>query len=183
MAAGVCGMKIIKLIAGVFVTLLAAYIIGGLVIPGNKTFIQETEINASPEIVWKILIDRESYPEWQNKLSKVEIVDDNNWKEHVKDVGIVDFKFVKREELKLLELKYSMGKSYKGEWLGELKPIGDGKMILKTTDKIEISSWTMKILMTMFFDLDEFATSWNKSLKTQAESVGQQTGNKGGDGR
>ena len=148
-----------------------AFLAGGLLIPNEKSYTQETEINASQETVWKVLNDHEKFPEWQDKLASVEIKDEKNWTEVTKDAGPIDFTIVSSDQPNKLELKYSMGESYKGEWFGELRSPAEGKTVLKTTDKSVVNSWVMKILMSAFFDIEEFAKDWNQKLKARAESL------------
>ena len=168
-------MKILKLLLklaiGLIGLLVLVFVLAGLLIPSEKTFTQETVIDASPETVWSVLTDREKYPEWQDKLSGVEIKDDENWVEISKDAGPIDFKFVKRDKPKLLELNYSTQSGVNGEWRGELKSMGDGKTTVTTTDKSIVNSWVAKIFMSMFFDVEDFARDWNQKLKKRAESL------------
>ena len=151
--------------------IVLAFVALGLLIPNEKSFTQETEINASPETVWKVLNDRKSYPVWQDKLESVEIKDDKTWIEVTKDAGPIDFKIVRSEKPQLLELHYSTQSGVAGEWIGELKAVSKSKTIVTTRDKSIVNSWIAKIFMSMFFDIEDFAKDWNKKLKARAESL------------
>ena len=151
--------------------LAIGYIVGGLLIPREKTFTQETEINASKETVWRVLNDREKYPEWQDKLEKVEVRDESNWTEVAQDAGPIEFTVVRKDEPNSLHLKYILGATIKGEWLGELESSAGGKTIITTTDRSIVESWSTKILMSMFFDIEDFARDWNQKLKKRAEKI------------
>ncbi len=168
-------MKLVKIlitfVLGLVCLLGIGFLAGGLLIPNEKSFTQETEINASRETVWKVLNDREKYPEWQDKLDSVEIKDEKNWVEVTKDAGPIDFKIVRSEEPKLLELHYSTQSGVAGEWIGELKEVGESKTIVTTRDKSIVNSWIAKIFMSAFFDIEEFAKDWNKKIKARAESI------------
>lgn len=172
-------MKLVKtfivFVLVVMVLIGAAFLAGGLLISNEKSFTQETEINASQETVWNVLNDHEKFPEWQDKLESVEIKDEKNWTEVTKDAGPIDFTIVSSNKPNKLQLKYSMGESFKGEWFGELSSPSEGKTILKTTDKSIVNSWVMKVLMSAFFDIEDFAKDWNKKLKARAESLEKMT--------
>ena len=61
---------------------MVAFFSASIVIPAKKTFTQETPIDASRETVWKVLTDRDKYPEWQEKVKKIEVKDEKNWTEY-----------------------------------------------------------------------------------------------------
>ncbi len=166
--------SLIKLILALIALLIAAFAAAGILIPAEQTFSQETEINAPVETVWQVLNDREKYPEWQEKISTVEIRDANTWTEISKDAGPIEFEFVRKEKPKVIELKYSTPSGVSGEWKGELTFAGEGKTRVKTFDKLVVKSWIAKVFMSMFFDLEEFAKGWNQSLRKRAESIGPQ---------
>ena len=162
---------LIKLAVGLIGFLAIVFVLAGILIPSERSFTLETEINASHETVWSVLTDREKYTEWQDKISGVEIKDDENWVEISKDAGPIDFKYVKREKPTLLELSYSTPSGVNGEWRGELRSAGEGKTIVTTTDKSVVKSWIAKVFMSMFFDIEDFARDWNQKLKKRAEAV------------
>ncbi|NNE98880.1 MAG: hypothetical protein HKN25_07655 [Pyrinomonadaceae bacterium] len=162
---------LIAFVLGLVCLLGIGFVLGGVLIPAEKSFTQETEIDASAETVWKVLTEREKYTEWQDKLSAVKIIDENRWVEIVKDVGPIDFYFVRKEKPKTLEIKYATPSGVDGQWLGEIKPVSYGRTVITTTDKSIVKSWIAKIFMSMFFDIEEFAKDWNQKLKARAESL------------
>jgi uncharacterized protein YndB with AHSA1/START domain len=162
----VIGLVILVVVIAVALTSAA------IVIPKNKTFTQEIEINASREVIWKVLNDKANYPEWQDQLTRVEIRDSKNWIEYTKQSDPIEFTEVASEEPVSLRLSYKMGPSYKGTWTGELRRIAPDKTILRTTDTSEVDSVAVKIMMAVFFDIEDFAKDWNQKLKKRAEENG-----------
>ena len=163
---------ILKGIVILLVVLAVAFAVAAIVIPGEKSFTQETEINASREAVWEVLNDKAKYPEWQDQLTKVEIKDAKNWTEFTQNTDPIEFTETSSEENVSLKL------SYKGTWTGELRRISPDKTILRTTDTSEVSSVVMKVMMAMFFDIEDFAKDWNQKLKKRAETLGvRESGN------
>jgi uncharacterized protein YndB with AHSA1/START domain len=168
---------VLKGLVIVLVLIAVAFTSAAIVIPKKRTFTQETEINASREVIWRILNDKASYPQWQDQLEKVEIKDAKNWLEYLKQGGDpIEFTENSSEEPVGLSLSFKMGESYKGSWTGELRRIGPKKTILRTTDKSEVDSVMMKVMMAMFFDTEEFAKGWNQKLKKRAETMEGGTG-------
>ncbi|MEZ5344827.1 MAG: SRPBCC family protein [Pyrinomonadaceae bacterium] len=167
-------MRFVKITAvillGVVLFLGIVFVTAGILVPSERTFSQETIIDAPPEIVWNVLTEREKYPEWQKDLKSVKITGEKTWTEETKDAGPIDFKILRSEKPVLLEIEYSMGSWMKGGWSGKLKRLEGGKTLINTTDKTSVKSWPMKIGMSMFFDIEDFARDWNRALKTRAES-------------
>lgn len=162
--------KLLYIIAGLILAAAAAFVAAGIIIPNEKTVTQVTEINASAETVWTVLNDREKYPEWQDQLEKVEVKDEKRWTE-VTPGGPIEFVIDRSDEGRSMDISYSMGESFKGTWRGELSPRGDKQALLRTTDKTVVDGWFTKVMMAMFFDLEDFAREWNAKLKKRAEAI------------
>lgn len=167
-------LKAIGLLVAILVT---AFLAAAVLIPANKSFTQVTEINASRETVWKVLTDRERYAEWQDQLTKIEIKNDKDWTETTKDGQILEMTFVSKNKPSDLRLSYNIGESFKGAWKGELREISTDKTIIRTTDSTEINSVVMKIMVAIFFDIEDFAKGWNQKLKKRAEALQRDNGN------
>jgi hypothetical protein len=168
-------MKIVKILAltvAVMIVLgLAAFAAAGLLVPAERSFVNEVAINARPETVWNVLNDRSRYTEWQTNLSRVEVVDDRNWIEYPKDSPEpLRFSLAKDERPRRMEFDYSMGDTMRGKWRGEITPTADG-VILRTEDTYTANGWLTKIMIAAFFDMDSFAKDWNQKLKQRAESI------------
>ncbi|NNE66749.1 MAG: hypothetical protein HKN33_09285 [Pyrinomonadaceae bacterium] len=168
---------ILKGLVILVVAILVAFASAAVVIPAKKTFTQETPIDASRETVWKVLTERDKYPEWQEKVKKIEVKDEKNWTEFTENTDPIVFTETSREENVGMRISYSMGEFFKGTWVGEIRRIGPNKSIIRTTDTSQVNSVVMKIAMAMFFDIEDFAKDWNQSLKKRAEEVeGASTG-------
>ena len=162
---------ILGAVLGLFVFFSVVFVLAGILLPDEKSYTEDTEIAASRETLWQVLRNVKSYPEWQDKLTGVEIEDKDHWTEIAKNVGRIEFRVVKSEKPSVLEIKYSTEGGMNGEWRGVLKSEGDHKTIITTTDKSIVTNWVTKVFMSMFFDIEEFAKDWNLKLKKRAESV------------
>ncbi len=161
----------IKIIAVVVAIAVMSFFAAAILIPDKKSFTQETEINASREVVWEVLNDREKYTEWQDQLTGVELKDEKHWTETTVDGQLLELTLASSEEPSSMRLSYRIGESFKGAWHGELRELSPDKTIIRTTDSTEIDSSIMKVTVAMFFDIEEFAKSWNLKLKKRAESI------------
>ena len=165
-------LKILLLVLVVIIVLCgAAFIVAGLVIPEERSFTNEIEINAAAETVWQVVNDRGKYTAWQTNLTRVEVIDDNSWIEYPKDSPQpLRFSLAKDERPARMEFNYTMGESLGGKWLGEISRTANG-VRLKTEDSYAAKGWLTKILLAAFFDMDGFAKDWNQRLKQRVESL------------
>lgn len=170
-------MKVIKkLLLAVILFIaatVAAFIVAGLVLPAEREFTNEVEINAPAEKVWQVANDRAKYTEWQTNLTRVEVVDDKNWIEYPKDSPEpLKFTLVKDNSPSDMEIRYTMGETFNGYWKGEIAPAASG-VRLKTVDGYVSKGWVTKIMLYLFFDLDKFAKDWNSRFKDRVEKLNQ----------
>jgi uncharacterized membrane protein len=166
--------KVILLVLAAIVVLCGAvFIAAGLLLPAERSFANEVEINAPADIVWQVINDRDKYTEWQPNLTRVEVIDERKWVEYPKNSPeSLRFETAKDERPIGMEFKYTMGDSFAGRWRGEIGQTASG-VKLKTEDSYSAEGWLTKILVAAFFDMDSFAKDWNQRLKRRAESLDQ----------
>lgn len=165
-------MKVSLYAIGVLVLLcVAAFVTAGLLIPAERSFTNEIDINAPAEKVWQVLTDRSKYIEWQPNLTRVELIDERTWNEYPKDLSEpLRFSLVAEDRPRKLEIHYVMGNVMTGHWVGEITPSDNG-VRLKTIDSYTANGWLAKIPIYIFFDYDTFAKDWNSKLKAQVEKL------------
>lgn len=168
-------MKFLKWLIGisaaVCLSLVTAFLVAGLLVPAERSFSNEIEIEATAESVWQVITDKSRYTEWQPSIKKVDVIDERNWVENLKDSQEpLRFSLVADRRPESMEFGYSMGDSFHGHWKGEMTSTATG-VRLKTTDGYKVDGWITKILIGMFFDLDSFAKDWNSKLKARVESL------------
>ncbi len=162
--------RLIYIAAGFVLFLLGAFVALALYIPAEKEFTQVIEIDAPAEVVWQVMTDREKYPEWQDQIEKVQILNDKEWIEHTAG-GELRFRIDARDEGRSMEISYSMGDTFRGSWRGELSPRGEDRSLIRTTDRTVVEGWATRVMMWFFFDIEEFAKDWNNKLKKRSESL------------
>jgi uncharacterized membrane protein len=168
-------LKILQIIFGAIGVVVLVCIIGlviaGAALPSAQNFANEIEIHAPAEKVWAVINDRKSYPEWQDQLSRVEIVDEKNWLEYLKNSSEpLRFTLARDERPSKMEFHYTMGDQFAGHWSGEVIETPDG-VRLKTDDSYATEGVIMKLMVYAFFDADAFAKEWNSKLKARVESL------------
>ena len=147
----------------------AAVIVLGFFVPAERSFTNEIDIDAPADQVWRVVTDKERYPEWQDQLTRVEIISDQEWIEYPKNSPEpLRFHVVDDGRPSRMEISYTMGDAMHGHWSGEVTPTAKG-VRLKTIDSCKTTGWFMKMMMAGFFDLDAFAKDWNGRLKQRVE--------------
>ena len=167
-------LKILFFMTALLVLLgIGAIISAGLLIPAERGFTNEIEINAPVEKVWQVITDKKRYLEWQTQIENVEVIDEKNWIEYPKGVpDPLKFRVANDERPARMEFEYTMGDTYAGKWKGEIIPMGSG-VRLRTDDSYHAKSWMTKIFVYTFFDLETFAKDWNTRLKRRVETLDQ----------
>jgi hypothetical protein len=166
-------MKILKIPLigfGIVIALpTATFVAAVLIIPANRSFTNEIDINAPAESVWNVVNDRSRYTEWQTNLTRVEVIDDRHWIEYPKDSpDPLKFEQVVDERPTTMTFQYTIGNAFAGKWTGTMTPKVLG-VHLVTIDRYTTRGWFTKILVYLFFDYGKFAKDWNQKLKVRAE--------------
>ncbi|MBK9154446.1 MAG: SRPBCC family protein [Chloracidobacterium sp.] len=164
--------KLLAIVTGcVLAAAAVAILVAVLIIPAERSFVNEVVIDAPPEKVWAVINDRERFPEWQAKVKSVDTVDAKTWLEHIE--GSADplrFAVAVDERPRRMEFHYTMGDSFSGHWRGETVAEGPGTR-LTTTDSYKAEGSLTKVLIYAFFDMENFAKDWNAQLKSRVESL------------
>ena len=168
-------MKILKVIFGAIGALVLicviVFLVAGAMLPSAQSFSNEIEINAPAEKVWAVINDRTRFTEWQDQLVRIEMVDDKNWHEYIKNSNEpLKFTLASDNRPSKMEFHYTMGDQFAGHWTGEITQTTNG-VKLKTNDSYETEGTLTKILVYTFFDIDTFAKEWNGKLKARVESL------------
>lgn len=162
---------ILGLLLGLAGLIALAFGVAAVMLPNESSFRQETVINAPPEKVWEVIMDHAKLAEWGPNIEKVEVIDENNWREYPKDSPEpINFRVVKAEKTNRLELAYSMGDYFAGGWTGEFTATPSGTNLV-TEDRMKVSSNFTKVMMAPFFNLEDFARKWNAALKARVEGL------------
>ena len=168
-------MKVVKVILLAVLVIIVfcggTLVIAGLLIPAERSFANEIEINASADTVWQVINDRDKYKEWQPNLERVEVVDDKNWIEYPKNSPEqLQFHLYKDQRPTRMEFDYLMGNDFSGLWQGDITPTASG-VKLRTVDSYSTRGFITRVMVYVFFDLNSFARDWNQKLKQRAESL------------
>jgi len=151
--------------------LIAAFLVSWLLIPAERSFDNQVDIDAPADEVWKVIKDRKGYAEWQSDIDRVDLVSDNAWIEYPRNSPEpLHFTLQEDNSPKHMIVEYAMGDSFSGRWRGEISE-RNGGVRLTTRDSYSSTGWLTKTMVFIFFDLDKFAKNWNQRLKQRVEDL------------
>lgn len=170
-------MRVLKVILltldAIIMLCVGAFIAAMIMVPNERSYSNEIEINAPAEIVWNVINDRERFAEWQPELTNVDVQDDAHWTEYPKNSPEpLRFTLVSDERPSSMSFEYTMGGTFRGTWRGTVAP-SQGGVRLQTRDSYRVESNVAKVLIAVFFNMDAFAKKWNADLKHRAENLYQ----------
>ena len=161
-------MKIITIVAIILLISVVTIYLWGKSLPESKNLKAKKKINAPMDKVWTIMTDWSAQPTWREDLKKVEILDDRNFIEHPKHGGLITFKVINAQRPNHLKLRLS-GSSFQGTYMIRLFD-NNGATEIEETYSLIYPSILGKILVKIFFNLEEFANSYLDKLAKQAET-------------
>ena len=106
------------------------------------------EFTCDKEKLWKIITDNTNYS-WRSSLSKVVMIDEENFIEYNKKNYPTYFTITAKEKLK--EYRFDLeNTNLKGQWIGIFKELPNGNIELDFTEEIEVNSLIMKLLAKFY---------------------------------
>lgn len=106
------------------------------------------EFTCDKEKLWKIITDNTNYS-WRSSLSKVVMIDEENFIEYNKKNYPTYFTITAKEKLK--EYRFDLeNTNLKGQWIGIFKELPNGNIELNFTEEIEVNSLIMKLLAKFY---------------------------------
>ena len=100
--------------------------------------------NYNIEKIWNIVTNNKEYS-WRSDLSKIDIIDDNNFIEYTKDGFPTDFRIIKKEYLKTYEFNL-VNKNLKGHWSGIFKKIDEEITQIYFIVEVDVNNFLIRLL-------------------------------------
>lgn len=121
------------------------------------------EFNFDIKKIWNIVTDNNNYS-WRSDLSKIDIVNDQEFIEYGTNNYPTYFTITKKEYLK--EYCFTMeNTNIKGKWVGIFKELPNGNVEIDFTEEIETHNIIMKLLAKPY--LKSMQKRYIKDLETE----------------
>lgn len=101
-------------------------------------------IENTKEKVWEIITNNKDY-RWRTDLSKIEIIDENNFIEYTKKGFPTNFKITKKEPYERYEFDLK-NENLTGHFIATIREIEKDKVEIKMIEDIEVKSFIMRLL-------------------------------------
>ena len=138
----------------------------GRALPAAREGRAEAVIAAPPARIVAVIADVEAQTAWRQGVSAVERIPEGWVEVTARDERI---RFVSEEMGEArIRLRFASDAGYSGVWEAVLTPEGEGTRIA-VVERAEIPSPIGRILARLFFDPEEFATTYLAALKARVE--------------
>ncbi|MBV9216111.1 MAG: SRPBCC family protein [Acidobacteria bacterium] len=146
----------------------------GLLVPAERTYTNSIEINAPPEKVWSVLLDKGRMAEWHPYIKKIKVLDDHHWQELSGDQDELPWEYavVNDSRPSSVELSYGLKDQMSCKWVGQAIATANGTT-LNTVNTERVTSSLTRLFMFLMVDRDKYAKGFNNALKARVESLGK----------
>lgn len=164
---------IVRGLAAIIATVLLVVLIGYL-LPSDHVASVEARLAASPDEVWGVLTDVESYPEWRRGVDRVERLADVDgrpvWREVARTgamtLGVEEAESGRRWVVRILDEDLPFG----GTWTYELRPDQAG-MVLTITESGSVYNPIFRFASRFIMGHDATMRAWIEDLKARLGEV------------
>ncbi|RXI45613.1 hypothetical protein DP145_06335 [Clostridium tetani] len=113
--------------------------------------------------VWNVVTDNKNYS-WRSDLSKIEIVNDNNFIEYTKNRFQTLFTIIVKEPYERYEFDMK-NKNISGHWTGVFTKTAEGGTQIDFTEEIEIANPVIRVLSYLFMNLKGMQKTYVADLR------------------
>ena len=157
-------------VVAVLLALIGALYALGASLPVGHRAVIEGRVSRPPDIVWNVVTDFDSAPEWRSDLNRVEHLDamagDPVVREH-RTTGPLTFRIVEhRPPRRLVSRIIDPNLPFGGTWTWEIEPAGGGSRVRITEDG-EIYNPFFRALSRLWFGYTGTAETYLADLATR----------------
>lgn len=151
-------LSVLAIIAFVFIV--------GLLLPKQREFVKQAELNSSPAKVFQVVTDFSNQASWRSDVQEITIIDEDTWTEVPKKGTPITFKTRQKVQNQLFEIEIIEPKNFKGYWVGTFEQTTTGtKVVFK--EVVTIENPVFRVMSLIFVDLDKTMEIYMTNLKTK----------------
>lgn len=146
--------------------IIAFVFVAGLLLPKQREFIKQAELNSPPEKVFQVVTDFANQTSWRDDVQEIKVIDEKTWTEIPKKGTPITFKTKQKIENQLFEIEIIEPKNFNGYWIGTFEDTKNGtKVVFK--EVVTIENPFFRVLSSIFVDLDKTMEVYLNNLKTK----------------
>lgn len=165
-------MKIVFYILLVLVGLILIILFIGLLLPKERSATLSTEYKASPEEVYKALINNEDYS-YRTDLAEINIIEKNGdfevWDEVSTTGNRIRFRTTLKEPYSRYEFDIIEANGFTGHWSAQLSESDKGGTIYTSTETVYIRNPFIRVMSYLFMDLTKFMYTFQEDLRRKVD--------------
>ena len=170
--------KILLVVAGVLVLLIAGVLIVGLITPADHQASRTLRVKQTPEAVWAAINDHVNEPSWRDDIANVTSAGERNgkplWQENYKDGNTLQLMTTESRQPNRLVREIAEEGPFSGRWEIDIQPI-DGGSSVKITEIGKVSNpffrFVSKYIIGHTYQMDKYLTNLAKKFGEQADIV------------
>lgn len=125
-------------------------------------------IPANIELLWDIVTDN-TKTEWRSDLSRVEVLNDNEFTEYTTKGIATKFRITAKDSLKYYEFSFG-NENMSGKWYGKFQQIDKNTTRLEFTEEIQMKNPVIELLSYLFFPLKKIQKIYMEDLQKEAKN-------------
>lgn len=146
--------------------IIAFVFVAGLLLPKQREFVKQAELNSPPEKVFQVVTDFANQALWRDDVQEIKVLDATTWTEIPKKGTPITFRIKRKVENQLFEIEIIEPKKFNGYWIGTFEETENGtKVVFK--EVVIIENPFFRVLSSIFVDLDKTMEVYMINLKTK----------------
>jgi hypothetical protein len=159
-------MRFMTISAASFIALIGVIWLIGLTLPATRVGSIEGRIAVPPAAILEVIRAVEDQPQWRADVAKV-IRTAEGWTETTTRGQVIAFTPDEMTEQRI-RLRFASDAGFSGTWAADLRADG-GETIISIEERVEIPSPFGRIFSRLFFNPQNFATTYLAELTARVE--------------
>ncbi|HKO61709.1 MAG TPA: SRPBCC family protein [Pyrinomonadaceae bacterium] len=170
--------KILLIVVGILVLLVAGVLIIGLLTPADHQASRTLRLKQSPETVWAAINDHANEPSWRDDVASVTSAGEQNgqpvWQENYKDGNTLQLMTTESRQPNRMVREIAEEGPFSGRWEIDIQPIAGGSSV-KITEIGKVSNPFFRVVSKYILghthQMEKYLTSLAKKFGEQPDIV------------
>lgn len=151
------------------VALFILFIVVGLSLPKEKTFVKTAQLKSDIGTVFNLVTDFNNQAGWRKDVKEIVVIDSITWTEVPKKGTAITFKVKEKKENETFKIAIVAPKNLSGYWVARFKPTANGGTTVEFKEVITVSNPLFRTMTYLFVDLNKTMDMYLENLKLKLE--------------
>lgn len=162
-------MKIVLVVAGLIVALVALILVIGALLPNRHTASRSVVIKDDRNSIYRIIRDVAAAPDWRDGVTSVELLDERHFREHSKHGKVTYVIDGEQEGRQFVTRITDVDLGYSGSWTYDLDDAPGGTRVT-ITERGEVSNLMFRFMSRFVFGHTATMDAYLAALQKKAGS-------------